>query len=198
MIQNNQTMGRAPYHPISNQWKLKTGVNMEKLSEYILQKAMEAGVCAPGVVEITAAYGKDDLLKLYVKRIDYCLEHNLPSNEDLVRLGGNLLAGYGIWVDENTSLKSPEFTVLLGASKMNIDIDGYTTSQIFVKHSSAAEIDVSEHAFVVIDCFNNAILKVRAYGDSKVLINVYGQAKVTHEAIGNAYIKVIHKNKANY
>lgn len=171
---------------------------MDKISEYILKKAREVGVCEPGAVEISETSSKDDLLRLYVKRIDYCLDKDLPTKEDLVRLGGELLPSHGIWVDDELSAQDASFLVLLGACKGDVSISGYTVSQIFIKHTGQAHIVVSDNAFVVIDCFDDAAITVTASGNSKTLINIYGRAQVTHSTTDNAKVKIIHKNKANY
>jgi hypothetical protein len=77
-------------------------------------------------------------------------------------------------------------------------VQGYAVSQLFVKHSSKATINVFDDAFVVIDCFENAVLDIKASGNSKVMVNVYRYAQVTHNAKDNAIIKVVHKNKNSY
>jgi hypothetical protein len=171
---------------------------MENLNKYILNKAKEAGICEPGALEIAKAGTVDELLAYYRRGIDFCLEKNFPSNEELVKLGGDKLKAHGIYVDAEVSLKNIEFSVLLGASNGYFTLDGYTVSELYFKGDTKAEINVCDNAFVVIDCFDESSIEINAYGHSKVLVNIYGRAKVAHASNSNAIIKVVHKNKATY
>jgi len=170
---------------------------MQELNKHILEKALEAGICLDWAKKISDSAGRDELLTMYVKGIDFCLEKEFPSNEDLLKFGGDDLVKYGIYVNGQAD-QSREFVVLLGASSGNIIIDGYSVSQIFIKHQSKALVAVKDHSFVVIDVFDNSALSVKASGNSKTLINVYGNAVVSHTAIDNASVKIVQKNKATY
>lgn len=171
---------------------------MDRINKYILEKAKEAGICEEWAGLIPSVGGVDGLLAMYVKGIDFCLEKNFPSNEDLVRLGGDRLAGHGVYIDKAVDLPSGDFIVLLGECTGNIHISGYSSTQLFIKHTSSATINAYGNAFVMIDCFDNTTLDVVASGNSKVVINVYGAAKVTHAVTDKAIIKIVHKNKASY
>ncbi|WP_114937579.1 hypothetical protein [Mucilaginibacter endophyticus] len=171
---------------------------MDKLGQYILKKAKIAGICDEWAGLVGSTDSVDELLQLYKKGIDFCLEKNFPSNKDLLRLGGNRLTLHGIYIDKDVTACKGDFIVLLGGSSAKVEIDGYEASQLFVKHSSKAKISVYDNAFVVIDCFDNAVLDITASGNSKVMVNVYQYAQVTHNAKDNSIIKVVHKNKKSY
>ncbi|MBB6126966.1 hypothetical protein [Mucilaginibacter lappiensis] len=171
---------------------------MGQLSSYILQKAREADICEPWAEQIAETDNVDSLLAMYVQGIDFCLEKNFPSNEDLVILGGHKLKAYGIYVDAVIDCPVQDFIVLLGDCSGKIYKSGFSASQIFVKHRSASTIHVSENAFVMIDCFDDTTVDLVASGNGKVAINVYGNANVTHQALDNSIVKIIHKNKTTY
>jgi hypothetical protein len=171
---------------------------MKNINQYILEKAMAAGICEPGALEIATAGSVDELLAYYRRGIDFCLEHNFPSNEDLVRLAGGMLAGHGIYVDDEVLVGDADFTVLLGACTGKVSASGFNVSQLFVKHRSTVAVEVVDNAFVVIDCFDDAVVDVSATGKCKVLVNVYGQAQVTTTKADNAIIKIVHKKKTTY
>lgn len=140
---------------------------MGNINQYILQKALEAGICEPGALEIAQAGTVEDLLAFYRRGIDFCLLHNFPSNDDLVKLGGDLLSTYGIYVDGRPVVRDHEFIVLLGECSASLAVSGFTASQVFVKHQSIANLTASDNVFAVIDCFDNAAVNVIASGNSK-------------------------------
>jgi hypothetical protein len=171
---------------------------MTELNEYILQKAIEANICEEWAGKIASASGPAELMDMYCKGIDFCLSNNFPSNNDLVKLAEDELVKHGVYVDVFIDAENKEFVVLLGASTANLDIYGHNVSQIYIKHSSKAEIRVVDIAFVVIDCFDEANVNLIASGNCKVLVNIYGNARVTTTMSETAMVKTIHKNKTTY
>lgn len=171
---------------------------MQGLSKYILEKAKEAGICKEWAGLIAGTDSVDGLLQMYVKGIDFCLSKDFPSNADLTRLGGSDLGKYGLHIDEMVNLSNNEFIVLLGKCEGTVNIDGFTATQLFVKHTSFSQVTATGNSFIMIDCFDDSVLSVQASGNSKVVINVYGSAQVSHNSTGDAIIKIVHKNKATY
>jgi hypothetical protein len=171
---------------------------MQQLNKYIISKAKEAGICEDGALALARAADIDEMLTIYRRGIDFCLSANFPIIEDLILLGGDTLSAHGIWIDQTMMVKGAEFTVLLGRCVGNLQYQGYTVSELYVKHQSTAKVTISGNAFLVIDCFDDTSLQLAAYGDSKVLVNIYGSAKVTSTRADNAIIKTVNKQKASY
>jgi len=170
---------------------------MNPLNKEILIGALDKNICKEWAAMLPNA-DINQLLKMYIDGIDFCLSNDFPSKEFLKDKAGDLLPDYGIFVDENVSLRNPEKTVLLGSCGAVVLFCDYVVSQVFIKHASTASIDVTDNAFVVIDLFDDSILNIQAWGNSKVLVNVYGNAKVEHEVSGKAYVKVVNKLKKTY
>jgi hypothetical protein len=169
-----------------------------EINKYILHKALLAGICKEWAVQISQACDVQDLLKMYVAGIDFCLKNNFPSNTDLLRLGGVELGKHGIYLDTEVEIYDKPFVVLLGASSGEITIGGYSVSEIFIKDQSSANVQVTGNAFVIIDCFDSTNLSITASDNCKLLINVYGCAAVTHTSQDKATVKIVNKNKATY
>lgn len=169
-----------------------------ELNDYILKMAIASGICEPWAEKITEAIGVDDLLKMYLKGIDFCLDKDFPSRYDLVRLGGDRLQEYGIFVDEQLTVKNSAFTVLLGKCEAELRYSGFSVGQVFIKHNSKTELMLSDKAFVVLDCFDSTIVNVKASDQAKVLVNVYGNAEISSSSVGQGVIKIVHKNKSIY
>lgn len=161
--------------------------------------AKAAGACPEGVQAILDRGKPEELIQLYKKKIDFCMEQNFPSNEYLSEhFDSDLLAGNGILLNRTAKLENSDFVVLLGGSEVEMTVDQYTVSQVHVKHASKAKLSIEGNAFVVIDCFDNSQLVVDAFGAAKVRINVYGDAQVTANDFDSAVIKIDRKNKVSY
>lgn len=170
-----------------------------QLNQYILDRAKANGICTDWASLIENAGSKAELMDMYVKGIDFCLEHNFPTNADLLeQMGDEGLSNYGVYIDSTRQLINPSFLVALGECAITSDWSCYSTAQAYVKHNSKLSCQINDNAFVVIDCFDSSIVEVIANKESKVLINVYGNATVTHSRTGNAMVKIVNKLKPTY
>lgn len=164
------------------------------INKYILEKALaNEKLCQPGAAGISSARSVDDLLKMYVKDIDYCLSYDFPSNVDLINIGGNELSSHGIYVDAIKNLVDRPFLVFLGKSSAELKYTGYSVGQLFVKHEATANIQVKDNGYLIVDCFDNSSITVFAEQTAKVLINVYGNAILKSSGPGSITINNKHK-----
>lgn len=168
------------------------------LNTYVLARAMQNNICTPWAEKISNASSVDDLLKMYVAGIDFCLEHNFPSNTDLVKLGGDHINQYGIYVDQTVKLTDRPFVVFLGSSSGTIKYTGFNASQVFLKHSSTTDITINGNASVLIDCFDDSVLNIEVGENASAFVNVYVGAQVTHQSSGKGTIKIINKLTKTY
>lgn len=167
------------------------------INKYILEKALaNKSLCQPGAQGIIGADSIDDLLKMYVKDIDYCLEHDFPTNDDLVNIGGDHLADHGIYVDSINRFVDRPFLVLLGSTKAESIYTGYSVGQLFVKHGSEVNVKAKDHAYLIVDCFDNSTVNIHAEGSARILVNDYCSRSVN--ATGPGSIEIINKHKKTY
>lgn len=170
-----------------------------ELNKYVLEKAIASGICEDWADKIAAVNSLDDLLKMYIKGIDFCLNNDFPAREDLLRFGGDKLHQYGICIDKRgLLLESKKFLVLLGGCETELTYSGFSVSQLFVKHTSKTKITAINNSFLVVDCFDNTNINITAKNQAKVLVNVYGNAKIKSQTEANGIVKIIHKNKNTY
>ena len=160
-------------------------VTVQDIAKY----ASKHDACKPGLKRILKSKSDAELIALYKRNIDFCLDNDFPEK--------NLLKGFqkaGIYVDESSEVTNTGFVVLLGKSNASIQLTGYNVMQLFVKNESTANVNVSGNAYAVIDCFDDTDLAVSALDKSKVLVNVYGNSRVV--STGN--VRVINKGKERY
>ncbi|MDM8174798.1 hypothetical protein QT327_10595 [Olivibacter sp. 47] len=160
--------------------------------------AKENGICSTGLKRILSSKTKEELIQYYIEGLDFCLEHDFPSKDYLRLNGGTLLAKYGIHVDEKRTLINRARSILLGTCDASISHDGFSVSDIFIKHESNAKVFCSADSFVRIDCFDTVNVRIHASGNAKIVVNVYGSAKVAYEKKEKAQIKIINKGKETY
>jgi hypothetical protein len=169
-----------------------------EINQYILEKALDSGICREWGLIIQKTRSVDELLKMYVKGIDFCLKNDFPSNSDLQEKAGDLINAHGIYIDAEVNLVNSPFTVLLGACTANLSYSDYSVSTCYFKHESTGNIKAAGNSIVVIDCFENSVLNIDASENSDVLITIYGNAQVSHTASETAKVKIIHKHKLTY
>jgi hypothetical protein len=171
---------------------------MENINEYILAEAKKNNICNEWALKIVESQDADELMKMYCAGIDFCLTNNFPSNADLKRLVGDIMNGYGVYVDQQFKLQDRPFIVALANTIGDVKCSGYSVTHLFAKHQSHIRVVAGDNAFLVIDCFDHSFVDVKAGGSAKVLINVYGKATVAHVSFGNAIIKIVQKLKDTY
>lgn len=170
-----------------------------ELNNYILEQARKNDICEPWALRIKAANTTDDLMKMYVKGIDFCLANDFPSNEDLLSLvGPDKLSQYGVYVNTSSAILNEPFVILLGSTTGHVKWDGFNVGQCYVKHDTKAVINVAGNAFVVVDAFDQSYVEITAADTAKVLVNIYGDAEISDQTAGDAIIKIIHKHKKTY
>ena len=171
---------------------------MPDLNDYILAKAIENKICKPWAAKIAKAKNTDELMEMYVRGIDFCLDNNFPSNDDLRRLSGGINNQYGVYIDQEIKITDRPFLVLLGECAGEINCTGFSVTKLHTKHSSHVRVNAQGNAVVAIDCFDQSFLDIHAGDQSTVLISVYGNAEVIHTSTGNARIKITNKLKDTY
>lgn len=169
---------------------------MAKLNDYLLGKAPK-NLCAPAAGLMRNA-SVDELLELFIEKIDYSLSEEYPSKDDLLLYGGASMAKYGIYVDGECDIVNPVTAVILGKCKSTIRIEGFAVSRIYAKHGAILDIRVKDSAFVMIDCFDDSFIHIDVSGSAKVVINHYGVSQFVFSKQDQATVKVNHKIKQSY
>jgi len=164
----------------------------------LAKEAQTKGICTPGMKKILQSNDKEALLNYYIEGLDFCLEHDFPSNDYLKTEGSDLLAIKGIYIDEDIATVNDRRLVLLGKCKGHVVANEYSVMDVFVKHESTVQLYANDHSFVRIDCFDTVNVQIYASGNAKIVVNVYGSAKVSYEKKERSQIKIITKGKETY
>lgn len=170
-----------------------------ELNKKLERQAKRFDACAEGRKSLLSITDKRDMVKLYLHHIDFCLMNDYPSNEFIREQFVGVMEEFGVYLDSKVDATNERKLVLLGACDVKSEHNEYSVGEMFVKHSSQANIIVRDHAFVMVDAFDDANIHVYAYDRARVCINVYGNAHVEiMEQEDGAHVKVVNKNKKTY
>ena len=156
-----------------------------KVSIELKKRATGLGLC-DNWIEEWGNPGLDDLCEMYVKGIDFCIEHDFPSCQYMKEHFDGVMQEHGIRVDEFFILYNPPVLIANGRCDGKVKVDGYAVSDIYARHESVLEIDVSGNAVVSIETYDNCVLKVRSSDRSKVFVYDHGGSI---EREGNVIVK---------
>lgn len=168
-----------------------------ELNRQLKQDGIAVGLCSQYQGLLDRSDTVEKMVRLFIRGIDFCIKNDYPTLEFMRKNFKGKSEPYGGYVDDEiTGLRNAPDVVLNGECKAILEYDEYSVSRIYIRHSSQAAVNVSDHALVTIDVFDNSHLVVAvAGGDAQVLVNKYGDAQV--ECIGSG-IKVNSINKKTY
>ncbi len=167
-----------------------------ELAEKLRTDGTAKGLCQQYQTKLSACSSVDELVKLFFKGIDFCVNNDFPTLDFMREHFKGKSEQYGGFVDDDVDASNLTHAVLNGACTARLEYNGFKVARVYARHTSECAVNVSEHAYVTIDAFDKSHLYVAVAGnDARVLVNVYGDAKV--ECLGNG-IKVINNNKNTY
>ncbi len=173
-----------------------------ELIQQLKQDGIDKGLCRLWQGKLRAGLSTEELAKLYIKGIDFCISEDYPTLDFLREHFKGKCEPFGVYVDDEIppTANKPDM-VLNGACKAMLEYDGFAVSRLYVRHDSEAAVIVSDNAIVTIDLFDNAKIHISVIGtEARVNINAYGR-NTTVDYIGIstfAKIKTIFHDKTTY
>jgi hypothetical protein len=169
---------------------------MKNISKELAKQAKQKGICKEWHRQLKTLNDKREMVKMYIKGIDFCLSNDYPSNKYIVENFGEIIHEFGIFVDGEVDLKNHERCIALGKTKGHIETNEYNVCEVFVKHNSELTIVAKDSSFVMVDIFDNSIIHVQAQDNAKIIVNKYiGAAVEGRIQLDNSRIKINEKNK---
>lgn len=169
-----------------------------ELKEELKSAAMGHGLCVPWQQMMDDISDKEMLVRMYLKGIDFCIEHDYPAVKYMEENFKGICEPLGVFVNDIINIENYPKVVAVGYCAGQLIFDGYTLSQVFVKHQCQLDIVALDHVRVTVDCFDDSFLTVKAKGNAVVTVFRYLGAKVNIECEGTASVKVINRNKKTY
>lgn len=169
-----------------------------KIAKELAKQAKRLDICQEWHDELKNLDDKKAMIEMYLKGIDFCLSNDYPNNEYIRANFKGVMEQFGVFLDDSIDLVDVDKCVALGTTKGCVKINGFSVSEIFVKHSSELTIIARDNAFVMVDLFDNAVIHVQAHDRAKVCVNRYGNSVIDHKASDMAMVKIIEKHKKTY
>lgn len=168
-----------------------------ELEKRLLKMAIRQGACKAGCDKLAGMTDRNDMIRLYLDNIDFCLEKDFPEKAVIRADFGDIINGMGIFLDDVFEAQNRSKIVLLGTSHGKVRIDEFNVSEIFIKHDSTLSLVASGNAFVMVDVYDDTILEVHAKDRAKVCVNHYG-GEIHTESADEAQIRVREKHRKTY
>lgn len=151
--------------------------NFKKNVGKLLKSQAEAlGACEKGLSGLEKL-NEQDLINRYVHFIDFAIEMNWPSNEVIKEnFDKSLLEHNNIYVDSEFERRNArQVVVVQGESKGVLLFDGYTTSDVYIRHDSKVDVDCSRMSKVFISVYDNAKVNVKQRDGASVYVYLHGE-----------------------
>ena len=173
-----------------------------ELIEQLKTDGINKGLCRLWQRKLHNGLSTEELVKLYIKGIDFCISENYPTLDFLRENFKGKSEPFGVFIDDELPpMKNEPDVVLNGACKAMLEYDDFSVSRLYMRHDSEAAVIVSNNAIVTIDLFDNAKIHISVIGtEARVNINAYGR-NTTVDYIGIssfARIKTIFHDKPTY
>ena len=144
------------------------------ISEELREMAVQNGLCT----QWQNSWGQpsaDQLCQMYLRGLDFCIEHDFPSVEYMKRNFDGVMQKHGIYVGDNINLSNPRKIVCNGTTTGAALFDGFAVGLIYVRHKSRISVDVRDRAIVNIICYDESSVDVWNRSDNaRVHILLHG------------------------
>lgn len=161
------------------------------LSDILKTKAIEKDLCE----EHTNKWHKMDkseLIKYYVKNIDWCIERDYPGKDFIQKnFTQEELNSNGIYIGQCISeinMNSHESLILIDCYG-NISFPKHHVCRCYLSHNSTVSLNVTDRCCVFIDMYDDCTISITTIGNARAIVYTYGDNKVTF----NENVKIVKK-----
>lgn len=151
-----------------------------ELSNLLLSEAVKNGLCRPWQENWRG--DMDSLMSMYKKGIDFCIEHDYPSLDIIRRYLKGKTEGYNVYVDSDSNVSIyADTVVVLGDSKMEIQIADYGVVSLYILHNSEVTVSCGINSIISVEAYDNSVLNV--HGTTNVSVYRYDNSQVEGEGV---------------
>ena len=148
----------------------------KNIGKQLKSQAESLGACEKGLNGLEKL-NEQELINRYIHFIDFIVEKDFPSNEFIKNnFDKSLLEHNNIYVDAEFERRNArQVVVVQGESKGQLLFDGYTTSDVYVRHDSEVTIDCSRLSKIFISVYDNAKIHVTQRDGASVYVYLHGE-----------------------
>ena len=143
----------------------------KKLNKELRNQARSLGLCDEWYKEWQKNESKQDLIRKYIRGIDFCIMHDYPSL-DFARknFDRRLLCDNGIFLDVMINDKNIPKAILLGNTVGALFYSDDYVGNVYVRHVSNVSIIAKGASKVFVETYENCIVSVKASEEAKVFV----------------------------
>ncbi len=114
-----------------------------------------------------------NLCSMYFDGDDWSMQHDFPKVEVLRQYKGRSEV-FGIFTDYVGMPNNLQRAAFFGASDIKIVYNGFSVSQLVLRHNTKAKITAAENAIVIINILDNVELDIECIENARVEVFQYG------------------------
>lgn len=162
---------------------------MNRLNSELRGHAVSYGLCTQWQGDWQNNKSQQELIEMYIRGIDFCIEHDYPTVEYIKgNFDRSLLHQNHIFVDEPVTGGDNGVYVLNGKCSGKFSFSKFTAATLYLRHDSELTLEVEGCAKVFVSVYDRAKLHVRQSDVAKVYVYVHSvNCKIESE--GNVMIK---------
>lgn len=145
--------------------------------DIFIKEAKKAKICSEGLQALISSDNAIELLDIFFEGSDWAIENNYPSI-DLAKENKDFLHEIGFYVDYEGIITHDDTqllrSVIYGNSTVDLELSGYSVTEILVRHKSKISVHASDNAFVVIYMADQASADIETTGSGQVRVSTYG------------------------
>lgn len=145
-----------------------------QLSDKMKAEAIGLGLCQQWTNEWEDNTSKDEMVRKFVRGIDFCIDHNWPDVKTIKRQFGDVIHNHGVWADENVSVTNAPMTILNGECVCDATFDGTGAGEVYVRHGSVLRVKATGYARVFVTLRDAGEVYAETEGHAKVFVYRYG------------------------
>lgn len=159
---------------------------MNNISDKYKAKAIKLGLCDKWTNEWKDNCSREELVEKFVKGNDFCIMNDFPSIEEIKSDFGDIINNYGVYADQDVSVKNPDFVMLCGKCKAEIIVED-KFCDIYIRHYSEAKVHVIGSGRAFIRMYDNSCIEVLSEMKGRAYIYDYCGAVIRTD--GNIVIR---------
>lgn len=149
---------------------------MDKLNKELRSKAISYGLCKGWTQDWSENRNKQELIEMWLRGIDFAIQHNYPTNEFIKEnFSSELLKVNNVFVDCPVGgVNLTHKAVICGDCKGALVFDGFSSCDIYVRHTSKIHIDALKFSKIFVNLYDDAEVTIKQKDIAKVYVYLHG------------------------
>jgi len=165
-------------------------MDVRNLNKTLRDEAIAFGLCEGWQRMWKNGWDRTELIQKFKEGIDFCIQHNYPSNSFIKRnFSHDLLRENGILVDDAYSFLNVRMCVFQGDSESIVRYNGWNAGTIYVRQNSHAILTAKNMSFVIVHLFDCAEVECSTQDKGSIVVLRHGEQTKVLKQIGNVKVK---------